>query len=103
VHAHAHLGAIDAALAAAEAILLSAAGYVDAQPRDDRAELIARRVRAVVEHAVDEAITRTGRALGPALLALDAKHAKRVADLAIYVRQSHAERDLAALGRAAAR
>ena len=102
-HAHAHLGAIDAALAAAEAILLSAAGYVDAQPRDDRAELIARRVRAVVEHAVDEAITRTGRALGPAPLTLDAKHAKRVADLSIYVRQSHAERDLAALGRAAAR
>ena len=68
-----------------------------------RAELIARRVRAVVERAVDEAITRTGRALGPAPLALDAKHAQRVADLTIYVRQSHAERDLAALGRLAGR
>lgn len=102
-HAHAHLGAIDAALAAGEATLLSAACHVDAQPHGDRAELIARRVRAVVEHAVDEAITRTGRALGPKLLALDGEHAQRVADLTLYVRQSHAERDLAALGRLAAR
>jgi alkylation response protein AidB-like acyl-CoA dehydrogenase len=103
VHAHAHLGAVDAALAAAEAILLSAAYYIDAEPGSDRAELLARRVRAVVEHAVDEAITRTGRALGAAPLALDAQHAQRVADLTMYVRQSHAERDLAALGRVAAR
>jgi alkylation response protein AidB-like acyl-CoA dehydrogenase len=102
-HAHAHLGAIDAALAAGEAMLLSAACYVDAEPHGDRAELIARRVRAVVEHAADEAITRIGRALGPKLLALDGEHAQRVADLTLYVRQSHAERDLAALGRLAAR
>jgi hypothetical protein len=65
--------------------------------------LIARRVRAVAETAVDEAITRTGRALGPAPLALDADHARRVADLTMYVRQSHAEQDLAALGRLASR
>ncbi len=103
VHAHAHLGAVDAALAAAEAMLVSAACYVDAEPHGARAELIARRVRAVVERAVDEAIVRTGRALGPGPLVLDGRHAQRVADLTIYVRQSHAERDLAALGKAAAR
>jgi alkylation response protein AidB-like acyl-CoA dehydrogenase len=103
VHARAHLGAVDAALAAAEAMLVSAACYVDAEPRGDRAELIARRVRAVVERAVDEAITRTGRALGPGPLVLDARHAQRVADLTVYVRQSHGERDLAALGRLAAK
>ncbi len=103
VHAHAHLGAVDAALAAAEAMLVSAACFVDAEPHDGRAELIARRVRAVVERAVDEAIVRTGRALGPAPLVLDGRHAQRVADLTIYVRQSHAERDLAALGKVAAR
>jgi alkylation response protein AidB-like acyl-CoA dehydrogenase len=103
VHAHAHLGAVDAALAAGEAVLMSAACYVDAEPHGDRAELMARRVRAVVEHAVDEVITRTGRALGPKTLALDGEHAQRVADLTLYVRQSHAERDLAALGRLAAR
>ncbi|MDT4998940.1 MAG: hypothetical protein QOK12_1045 [Mycobacterium sp.] len=103
VHAHAHLGAIDAALAAGEAMLLSAACYVDAEPHGDRAELMARRVRAVVEHAADEVITRTGRALGPKTLALDGDHAQRVADLTLYVRQSHAERDLAVLGRLAAK
>jgi hypothetical protein len=54
-----------------------------------------------VETAVDEAIHRAARALGPAPLCLDAQHAQRVADLTIYVRQSHAERDLEQLGRLA--
>lgn len=101
-HAHAHLGAVDAAIAAAEAVLWWAAARIDARPEED-AELIARRVRAVVENAVDESISRSGRALGPAQLVTDAEHAQRVLDLGMYVRQSHAERDLAALGRAAAR
>ena len=76
---------------------------VDADPlnRKGRAELVARRARAVVETAVDESINRTGRALGPGPLALDGSHAQRVADLSIYVRQSHAERDLERLGQLA--
>lgn len=102
-HAQAHLGAVDAALAAAEAMLVSAADFVDTEPSSGRTELVARRVRAVAETAVDEAITRSGRALGPGPLALDAEHARRVADLTMYVRQSHAEQDLAALGRLACR
>lgn len=102
-HALAHLGAVDAALTAAEATLMAAAGQVDADPADraGRAELIARRVRAVAETAVDEAINRTARALGPGPLCQDARHAARVADLTVYVRQSHAERDLERLGRLA--
>lgn len=104
-HTLAHLGAVDAAITAAEATLLSAAHQVDEDPLNatDRAELIARRTRAVVETAVEEAIGRTGRALGPGPLAQDAEHAQRVADLTLYVRQSHAERDLAELGRLAGR
>ncbi len=102
-HALAHLGAVDAALVAAEATLAAAATQIDADPvnQSGGAELLARRARAVVEHAVDEAITRTGRALGPGPLVQDAAHARRVADLTVYVRQSHAERDLEALGRLA--
>ena len=102
-HALAHLGAVEAAVAAAEAMLAAAAAAIDADPfdRSGSAQLLARRTRAVAETAVDEAITRTGRALGPAPLCQDAQHARRVADLTIYVRQSHAERDLAALGRLA--
>jgi hypothetical protein len=102
-HTLAHLGAVDAALAAAEAMLTAAAADVDADPmnRTGTAEVIARRTRAVVETAVDETLRRTARALGPGPLCQDAAHAQRVADLAIYVRQSHAERDLEQLGRLA--
>jgi alkylation response protein AidB-like acyl-CoA dehydrogenase len=102
-HTLAHLGAVDAALAAGEAVLAVAAAEVDADPlnRKGSVELTARRVRAVVETAVDETITRTARALGPAPLCENADHAQRVADLTIYVRQSHAERDLEQLGRQA--
>ena len=39
-----------------------------------------------------------GRALGAGPLAHDAEHAQRVADLSVYVRQHHGERDLAGLG-----
>jgi hypothetical protein len=113
-HGLAHLGAVDADLAAARALLREAAAAVDAP--DDRAHadataadviaaddiMAARRravrVRAVVEAAVESAVRRTGRALGPGPQARDAAHAQRVADLEIYVRQSHAERDLATLG-----
>jgi hypothetical protein len=70
--------------------------------RKGSAELIARRTRAVVETAVDETLNRTARALGPAPLCEDAEHARRVADLTVYVRQSHAERDLEQLGLRAA-
>ena len=46
--------------------------------------------------------THAAHALGPAPLALEPEHAKRVADLQVYVRQQHAERDDASLGRALA-
>ena len=102
-HLLAHLGAVDAALAAADAMLVSVAHQFDADPlnRKGRAELLARRARATAETAVDESIHRSARALGPAPLSLDGAHAQRVADLSIYVRQSHAERDLERLGQLA--
>ena len=55
----------------------------------------------MVETAVEETITRVGRALGPTPLSQDGHHAQAVADLTIYIRQSHAERDLERLGRLA--
>ncbi|HWF30471.1 MAG TPA: acyl-CoA dehydrogenase [Mycobacterium sp.] len=102
-YALAHLGAVDAALAAGDAMLAAAAAQIDSDPFDraHTAQLLARRVRGIVEHAADEALTRTGRALGPGPLCQDGRHAQRVADLSIYIRQSHAERDLAELGRLA--
>ena len=43
-------------------------------------------------------LATAARALGPGPLAHDADHARHVADLEVYVRQHHGERDLAALG-----
>jgi alkylation response protein AidB-like acyl-CoA dehydrogenase len=99
-HALAHLGAVDAALHAAGVALAEAARAVDADPLDSRGEarIRAMRVRAVVEATCDDVLTRVGRASGAGPLGSDAAHARRVADLTVYLRQSHAERDLAELG-----
>lgn len=55
---------------------------------------------ALVERGATEVMDRTGRATGAGPLGHDAAHARRVADLTVYLRQIHAEADLEALGRA---
>ena len=101
-HLLAHLGAIDELLQTSRRALDEAAQLIDAG-QDVDARLLAKRVRATVARACEEIIDRSGHALGPAPLALDERHAKRVADLALYVRQHHAERDQQSLGEAIAR
>ena len=91
-----HLGAIDELLQSSRRALAEAAELIETGDPEPR--LLAKRVRATVARACEEVVLRSGRALGPAPLALDAAHAKRVADLQLYVRQHHAERDLASLG-----
>ena len=49
--------------------------------------------------AAEEVLDRCQHALGPGPLVAEAEHAARVADLQLYLRQEHAERDQAALGR----
>ena len=94
-----HLGAIDVALGSARRALAEAAETVDSGTAVGAAGgLLAKRVRATVASAVEEILDRAGHALGPAPLALDDAHAKRVADLQLYVRQHHAERDQSSLG-----
>ncbi|MDX6570672.1 MAG: hypothetical protein QOH15_3250 [Gaiellales bacterium] len=99
-HALAHLGAVDAQLAAAEALLGAAAQEIDAAPLlgGAAAERRARRVRAIIEATASDTLTRVGRALGAGPLCHDGAHAQRVADLTVYLRQSHAEVDLELLG-----
>ena len=99
-HAQAHLGAVDALVAGLAAHLAAAAAEVDAGAPGDR--LRAMRLRARVEAGATEILDRVGRALGPGPMAGDPVHARRVADLPVYLRQSHAERDLATLGELAA-
>ncbi|MEU4243351.1 acyl-CoA dehydrogenase [Actinoplanes sp. NPDC026619] len=96
-HALAHLGAVDVALGAAGSVLADAALRIDADPGAD-AHVLALRVRATVESAATEVLDRVGRALGAGPLCRDADHARRVADLTVYLRQSHAESDLEQLG-----
>ena len=99
-HALAHLGAVDIALRAARAGLDAAAAEIDADPDDRRGGgwLRALRVRALVEATATEVMDRVGRALGAGPLCHDEAHSRRVADLTVYLRQHHAERDLAELG-----
>ncbi len=97
----AHLGAVDGALSASAALLREAAGAIDRHRAGGRAfgrrEALA--VRAAAEAAAQAVMEHTGRALGAGPLCRDARHAARVADLGVFLRQSHAEWDLAALGR----
>ena len=99
-HALAHLGAIDIGLRTARAALAEAAGEIDADPGDLRGAgtLRALRVRALTEAVASDVLARTGRALGAGPLSHDESHSRAVADLTVYLRQHHAERDLARLG-----
>jgi hypothetical protein len=99
-HALAHLGAVDIALRTAKSALEGAADEIDADPADHKSEgrALTLRVRALVEATSTEVMGRVGRALGAGPLSHDGAHARRVADLTVYLRQHHAERNLAELG-----
>ncbi|PXW34173.1 UNVERIFIED_CONTAM: hypothetical protein DES50_102802 [Williamsia faeni] len=98
-----HLGAVDAQLATGWAELAQAAADIDEKPGDlADARRRAFRVRWSIEQIAAGVLDRVARALGPAPLVGNRDHAQAVADLSIYIRQSHADRDLVELGRLAA-
>lgn len=97
-HAFVSLGAVHAALMQNRAILRHAAHQLDTSPKGSHA-VTARVVRHTIERNATEIIDRVGRALGPGPMAHDARHTRAIADLLIYIRQDHAERDLEQLGR----
>lgn len=95
-----HLGAVDALLHTSAASLALAADAVDhGRAVGTAGAALALRVRRAVREAAEQTLERAGHALGPGPLATDDAHARRVADLQLYLRQEHAERDEAALGR----
>lgn len=98
VHAEVHLGAVDTALCGARAALQDTARWIDANPGQS-AQLPVRRLRAQVEVAANEILTCVGRALGATPFCRDGHFARLAADLPVFLRQSHAEKDLADLGR----
>lgn len=61
-------------------------------------ERMAQSIRARAATLAEDTLTRAGHVLGPGPLAFDAQHSARVADLHVFVRQHHGERDLARLG-----
>jgi hypothetical protein len=94
-----HLGTADRVLHTSLLALRDAAAAIAAGRADGAAGvLLAARVRAVVADAAEEVLRVVGHGLGPAPLTHVEEHARRVADLTVYLRQHHAERDLAALG-----
>jgi alkylation response protein AidB-like acyl-CoA dehydrogenase len=100
-HQLAHLGAVAVTCGAMRSALDVAAANIDGDPLDHLREAHARalQVRQLVEQGCQEVLGRVGRAGGTSPLVFDRAHARRAADLVVYLRQHHAERDLAELGR----
>lgn len=96
-HRLAHLGAVEVALAGAAAVLRETAAHIDANPLAD-SQREAMRARLVVEKAASAVMNHATRTLGAGPLCRNARFARALADLPVFLRQSHAERDLAALG-----
>jgi alkylation response protein AidB-like acyl-CoA dehydrogenase len=99
-HRLAHVGWISARLAAMDALLRTTALTIDRVDADARlVEYSVRVLRAEVAETAAAILDRTGRATGAGPLSHDRDHARRVTDLALYIRQTHAEADLEELGR----
>ena len=98
--AYLHLGACDAALHGARVALLQAVSEIEnGSARGAAGAVLAARVRHVVFEAAETILRHADHALGPAPLATDPAYAAHVAGLHLYLRQHHAERDSAALGK----
>lgn len=96
-HLAATLGRVDMALGAATALMRELAARIDAAPTlHHRREVV--RLRSFIERTCTDVLDAAARAMGPGPLCRDGEHARRCADLPVFVRQSHAERDWAGLG-----
>jgi len=94
----AHAGSVATQLSAAWALLSTTARSIDRDPGNlELAKAQALSVRTFIDRMATDVMERTGRALGPGPLSSDAEHAQRVADLSVYIRQSHAEADEAGI------
>ena len=78
-------------------MLRETAAWIDAHPKQD-ARSQALRARLVVEQAANQVMHHAGRAVGAGPMCRNPRYARAMADLPVFLRQSHAERDFAALG-----
>lgn len=98
-HRLALLGELHAAVAAAEALLVVTAASIDDGPDHPQRDAVWT-ARAAVESVCRTVLDIAPRLAGVAALTRGGPLAGRLADLGVYVRQHHGERDLAALGAA---
>lgn len=97
-HRLAQLGQVGVALRGSAALLREAAQFIDSSPDADAMQL-ALTVRLHIEASASIALNAFGRALGAGPLCKDPALARLYADLPVFLRQSHAERDQEAVGR----
>jgi len=100
-HTLAHLAALHADAWSLEAYLKCAGQEIDECPMNwETARIRALTLRHLVEQICTDVLRRFARAYGPRPLAFDCETSRRYQELDLYLRQSHAERDLELLGRA---
>jgi hypothetical protein len=101
VHTMAHLAAMHANVWATETYLATAGREIDESSSDREAAMVrALQVRHLIEQACTDTLRRFARAYGPHPLTMVSEISHRYHELDLYLRQSHAERDLESLGRA---
>jgi hypothetical protein len=99
-HSLAHLGAMQAAVWQLRACLIEAGRQIDSDADSPHAgRMIALTLRHLVEQACTDILRRFARACGPRPLISDERISLLYQELDLYLRQSHAERDLEQLGR----
>jgi alkylation response protein AidB-like acyl-CoA dehydrogenase len=98
-HSRAHIGALEAIAWGLRAVLIQSGREIDQDCADTRGNGRRRAlmVRHLIERWSNEVMDRFGRATGPQLLACDDRAIRQYGALTLYVRQCHAERDLAAI------
>jgi hypothetical protein len=80
-------------------LLKQAGADIDGAPWDAKAAHIrALQLRHLIEQMGTEVLQRFSRAYGPYPLSMDEETSRRSQEASLYMRQSHAERDLECLG-----
>lgn len=90
------LGKVDVALSGTAVLLQHAAQWIDDHPLAD-ASAVALRCRLTAERCAATVLDEAGRALGASAFCRNGYFARTAADLPVFIRQSHAERDFASL------
>jgi hypothetical protein len=87
----------DRALQATAVVLRYAAAWIEDHPLEDASQS-ALRARLQAKSCANAVLDQVERSLGVAAFCRDARFAPAAADLPVFIRRNHAERDFTALG-----